>query len=244
MEDWVVGMRKPDPGRAPNWPRLLYWRLTGQHFLTVNRASVTTRSLEQERGEEPSIYFFLGRCEPHYGYFGISNDPPRSEFLVSPFDTGGIVSGKIATDPPLAKSQRIRLVENWTFDPTSFRRKFCDWGIGAYRSSSHYSLGERPDFHLVREVEVASASANNSHAWDWEARLSATPTACSQVRPSCLVVDQAQLRLYRTWLHAQGILSVPEYTGHMNFVMSILRDPGTRAAADVLNEYLAERGQW
>lgn len=239
-------MRDPDTMPSLTWARLLYWRLTRQRHREVEAYSGTTQRIERSRGAGPAVYFFLGRCEPHYGDVAIANRPPRIDapFTVAPFDTGGVASGRTRTTEKLTESDRHDLIRRWSFAPTSYQAEFTAWGSRAYSSCVHYTRGERPRFHLVDQIDLSPSGGNDSHAWDWEGRLPADAAACLSVEPTHLVLSTVQLDAYRTWLRDEAILSPREYSAHMDFIARIMVDPGGRAAADVMNSILEGMPTW
>lgn len=241
-----MGMRDVRGMPSLTWPRLLHWRLTGQHHRALEDYSGTTQRIEVERGVQPGIYFFLGRCEPHYGDLGLANRPPRagSDYTVAPFDTGGVASGRTKTSPTLSVADRHALIQKWSFTPANYQANFASWGARAYASCVHYTRGERPTFHLVSEIDLTPTGGNDSHAWDWEGRLAAEPASCLGVEPTHLVLSTVQLEAYRTWLRDEAIMSPREYSAHMDFVARIRIDPGGRSAATVLNSILEGMPQW
>lgn len=245
METWVMGMRDDRTSATVAWQRLLYWRLTRQHFMAVGAYSGTTQRLELARGERSSVYLFLGRCEPRYGDLAIAHDPPiGGDFRVSPFDTGGVSSGLVKTTCVMRTQERCDLVVAWSFEPERYRERFIEWGTRAYDTSSQYSRGERPKFHAVSVIDVSPTSENTSHAWDWEGRVAAEQASCSYLAPVRLIIDTDRLRAYRTWLRDEKILGIDEYDSHMNFIARIRIDPMGRASAEVMNSLLEKEEQW
>lgn len=244
-ESWTIGMRSADATDTPDmsWARLLYHRLTGQHYRAVARPK-TSDSEARLGWSKPYIYFFLGRCEPEYGDAGIANVRPESlAGEVCPFDTGGMIQGKIPLVPDADNEpQRRALVERWSMSMRDFPDPWTAWGSSAYPSSGHYTAGGRPRHHLVAEVLVDEA--DNPRTWMWEGRLAGEPAACSSVKPWLLALSRARLDQYRTWLRSRSILDVRSYARHMEMVTSILLDPEGHAEGLALNRRLEGVSQW
>jgi hypothetical protein len=242
VELWVVGMRSGGV-HATSWQQVLYWRLTGQHF----RVSQSDATLQAQRilNIEPCVYFFIGRCEPLFGDSGIaSTRPPADAALVAPFDTGGLALKRVVTTSPLSDSAKVRLVKEWSLAGVQFEAEFRKWGTSNYgSSSSRYSFGDRPHFHLVAEIDLRD-DVNRSHAWTWEGRLPSNASSCSGILPMYLAISAARLEEYRVWHENEQILTPDEYEAHLKMIHDIWLDPGDFAASNMLNRELAGRDQW
>lgn len=247
-----MGMRVDDHlsgGTADDrtsWEHLLYWRLTGQHHCAVKGYFGNTQRIEDKAGLPRNVYLFLGRCEPHYGEHAVAFEClDKGEFLVSPFDTGGIISGHTHTVQPATDEQRAELVRKWSFIPKAYRKELADWGRLAYDSSAEYTGGEPPRFHLVDEIDLRTAvDDHDSYAWDWEIRLEARPANCAHLVPQILIMTRAQRDAYATWLGAADILSVKKYAKHMRDVERIRIDPGGNLQSDFINTMLQCEQLW
>lgn len=241
-ELWVTGMRKLDHAPQIPWERVLYCRLTGTHYLIP--PGKRTRDSEIKLQIPRSVYFYLGRCDPEYGDIGIASYRPTcAGQLVSPFDTGGMAQQKIALKCASDTAEhRKHLVDVWSLTELEYPHQWKTWGHQAYRASSEYTAGLPPATHLV--AEVALDGSNQPRAWMWEGRIPATHKQCSTVRPWLLILSDARLDQYRTWLRETGILNFDAYVKHMKMIDSIRLDPKGKADGAVLNEYLMGTDQW
>ncbi len=240
-EYWVIGMRQTGT-TGESWARLLYYRLTGQHFRT--NAGKRTQESETALGITQSIYFYIGRCEPEFGDTGMANQRPTGAVeSVVPFDTGGMVRGKITTDPPLDTASRAALANQWALDEQTFIAKFGPWGSAAYTSSADYTEGAAPRTHLVAQI-VTSTPPNQARAWTWEGRVLAHADPCGRIRPCLVVLSDERLDEYRAWIRSRDVLQGQDYDDHMAALKAIRLDPRGRSDALVLNEHLRGVSQW
>ncbi|MBW8762950.1 MAG: hypothetical protein JF592_10240 [Microbacterium sp.] len=152
------------------WPQVLYLRLTAQYDrLGAGRGN--TNRAEDVLGWEHQVYFFVGR--PHPDYSASVTVYPQPEFgaadwAVTPFDTGGMLKGHIATHEELDETERASIIERWTRRDITYAAEKDEWIDSAFKSRGGYVRSETPTSHVVPEVDLEH---NSDHSWTWEGRL-------------------------------------------------------------------------
>jgi hypothetical protein len=138
---------------------------------------------------------------------------------------------------------RVRLVKQWSFAPDEYRDQFATWGRQAYHTPGEYTRGERPGYAMVPEIDINSG-ANNSYAWNWEARVTAEAGSCATLHPVRVAMSRPQWRAYGTWVRGLD-LPLAEYTHHMDWLASIRLEYGDDSCAyDVMTAFLEGEPQW
>lgn len=163
---WVLGIRP----KATVWYRRVQSLLLSTFPSDI--AGVSTAAAENGLGLSPSLYWYVLRTEEHYGHV-VFLWSEREAFLpedgaVSPFDTGGLWHGHVATDPAVEPDDRKEFVAANSVPVSDWLVAFQSWIRANYARTAEYVEGQPPNVGVAR---IVYDSRNSAPAWTWEARV-------------------------------------------------------------------------
>lgn len=216
MATWVQGQREvADAVGAITWMELLYRRLTDgfDHIATGQ----TTQRSEAGLGLAPHTYFYVERPHPLFGecVVAFAERERGEESRATPFDTGGLWTGHIATREELSADERRALVKRWSMPSPSYEIPFDAWVAADVGGLPQYRVGARPTAHLVEVIDLESCS---DQAWTWEARVPKYENAAERVRPSAVFMMDGRTAAYLDWLRDTRWLDGGERTTHLQWI--------------------------
>ncbi|MEV8130721.1 hypothetical protein AB0O54_06230 [Pseudarthrobacter oxydans] len=205
------------------WMELFYRRFVGQ-LSGVPAAPKTEQAEILLDGGRRQTYYYVGRCMPAYGALCVAHDgpiAPDQPTRTCPFDTGGVVHGKIRLASNLSLEDKVSVVESNTYEGSEYERPFETWAAASFRSMSNYVRGERPSSSLVPEIELGS---NEAFAWTWEGRHRATDRKQPLLTPIRVYMRRGHPRLYKEWLRQSRLLDTSETVIHLQRLADVLEE--------------------
>ncbi len=232
---WVQGMVEDLEDAPMEWPRVLYLRLTAQYD-RLGAGRENTNRAEVILGWDHQVYFFVGRPHPDYSASVTVYGRPvfgAADWAVTPFDTGGMVKGLIATDPPLDETERVALIAAWTRTDPSYAGEQDDWIRSAFTSREDYVRSGTPANHLVPEIDLVR---NSDHSWTWEGRLPSISYQTPPTRATHVFVSTGRRHHFQDWIRKSGAISREQLPTYMREVARLIRETPSpvEAAQDIL----------
>ena len=141
------------------------------------------QTLEAEHGlgiGGKPYYFYVLRAEKSFGLvvFVLREVEeavwPADAKGATPFDSGGLWSGKVATHPELGESGRRVFFQDHDVPLMEWKAEFEQYVRTHYGTVSDYIRGDAPMLGKAPqnlEVTVIKGSPNNKRAWTWEVRI-------------------------------------------------------------------------
>lgn len=216
----------------------------------VPTASAGTRRAQHGLGisGEP-YYFYASRADRRFGsaVFLLGEvegvDWPPAAKGATPFDSGGMWFGKIATDPPLNQNERRDLFEAHDVPLVSWRPAFETYIGTRYTRAADYVRGDVAAHPHPRTSgpTVIMGGPNESRAWTWEVRVPhQLVTRHLKLRAMCL--SEENLARYLSWLWDQSALTPSEkreIDKRIEDYAIVL--PTALSAADTATEWLVQQ---
>ncbi|MFJ4175271.1 hypothetical protein [Microbacterium sp. NPDC089696] len=212
-----------------NWQKTLHLRLTAQYDRLARRKK--TKQTEDTLGWSHHAYFFVGRPHPDYGTSVTLFDHPldgAAPWAVAPFDTGGLVHGKIATRTNLSEEERRDLIEHWSRSDTTYTIEFEGWVEDAFDDADGYVIGMEPSTHLVPQIDP---TANDDYSWTWEGRLSALGYESRPMEPTAVILSDGRQKQFYEWLRAERVIPLEELAEYMSWVGGLITEEANPVAA-------------
>lgn len=174
---WIHGQRPYVSGSV--WYETIACIVREEYDEVVS--GVRTRAAERELGIDlDSWYWFIGRADAAFGhgvfFFDVDVRNAEPAWLgVSPFDSGGLVAERIATDPTLDSLDEKRAFFATVHHPIS------EWQdrFELYLSQNYDTVGEYVKGHPPRVgvPPVIPGAPNTSRAWTWEGHIQGSQVA-------------------------------------------------------------------
>jgi len=230
---WVQGTR---PSSSDDWRWVVRNRLARRHDLI--RSGARTVDAEDGLGLPPCAYFYVGRCDPDYSSqvvtYQAASPCPAS---VSPFDTGGLFHGLLATVPPtLSLDSKRQMLSDYSFDADSYLDPFRAWVASSFVSVCGYVEGECPAASFV--PQITCQRGDDPRNWTWEARLPKAACPAEHLAPQAVLLSEEDAADYMTWLFDSPDLSVGD-TAEASVALSLLRCWGEHEARfDFINHWI------
>jgi hypothetical protein len=130
-----------------------------------------TRELEGKRHVGPGLYFYAGRAYTGDGNVAVAFDlesEDRHTGAAAPFDTGGLIAGKIQPCAGWPEPERVEFVRTSEFDIREWRLKFAMYLAGHFEQLDGYITG-RPTWGDPEGI--LGEPSNSFHAWTFEIRF-------------------------------------------------------------------------
>ena len=231
---WVQGMLLSSDESPMDWQLVLHYRLTAQFDRIPARDN--TRAAESTLGWEHQAYFFVGRPHPYYSSsITLFEHPGNADvaWFVTPFDTGGLIHGKVVTTPDLDEGERARLIEKWSWTTDDYLEKYHAWVDASFDAADGYIRTSVPTAHLVAEIDL---DKNTDFSWTWEGRLPAAPYASEQVQAFRVVLSSGRRRQYFEYLRQKTILRTEQQAAYMKWASEVIVEDSSpvKAAQDIL----------
>ena len=175
----IRGLRQRPVHGGGDWRELMTNAIRGEW--PAPKAS--ERTLKAERGLDiggKPYYFYVLRAERNFGLvvFVLSEieeaDWPTDAKGTTPFDSGGLWSGKVATHPELDEAGRRAFFQEHDVPLVDWRAAFEQYIRTQYGTVSDYLKGSAPE--LGNEptdlgVTIIRGQPNAAQAWTWEVRV-------------------------------------------------------------------------
>lgn len=161
---------------------------------------------------------------PEYGALCVAHDGPSAPdqpTRTCPFDTGGMVHGKVRLASNLSLDDRVSVVESYTYKGNGYEHPFETWAVGSFRSMTNYIRGEQPTLSLVPDIDLGS---NEPFAWTWEGRHRATDRKQPLLTPIKVYMRRGHPRLYKEWLRQSRLLDASETVVHLQGLAGVLEE--------------------
>jgi hypothetical protein len=168
---WVYGLRESTV--ELNW-YLDVALIILKRFVDI-KSRERTRQTEMKFGLPESCYAFIGRATNLYGngifFFEIHDSGFSADSgSIGPFDSGGLMHGFIALQPPLTDSNdQVTFFNSHNHSLNGWPNTFFEYVSQNYSSYTHYIDGNPPQPGIERVVKTAP---NCDVAWTWEGRIS------------------------------------------------------------------------
>ena len=169
----VTGLPEPKAKKRLSWRESMTNIICREWF--PRKPSTETEQAETSLGitGEPR-YFYAMRTEHAFGFavfffrevFNFAW--PQNTKGATPFDSGGLWHGRIATQPPASSTQRIRIFQRCQTSLPSWAQVFRRHVSTNYSSVEEYIRGDPPS---TGTAPIIVGSPNKSRAWTWEVRV-------------------------------------------------------------------------
>ncbi len=204
------------------WQAVLYFRLTAQYAQLGSRARTT--EAEAAISWPHFVYFYVGRPHPDYGATVALHVRPGDDFAdwaVTPFDTGGLVHGRVLTHNEMTAKEKVALIDRWTRTDLGYVTEMDDWIGAAFEDYAGYVRTARPAHHLVEEIDLPR---NSDHSWTWEGRLAALDYSEHPVAPLIIYVSEGRRKHFFEWVRAQRLVSQDKLADYMRWLAEVVHD--------------------
>jgi len=154
------------------------------HNPTLLRDSKTAQTMAVETAFSlgPCLYFFAGHAYPDFGDVVLVYEPGWTERCAggaTPFDTGGLYSGKIKADRIGDQDSRLEYFRNHDVGLPKWRARFAEYLNRYFGSPQTYVLGDEP---ISDEGTGRFRNPDNDRrAWSWEVRVQLDHPAFDEV---------------------------------------------------------------
>lgn len=222
MSVWVQGMPESVSDATMTWQAVLHYRLTAQYSHLGSRGK--TAETESTLGWPHYVYFFVGRPHPDYGAsVGLHEGPAdmAGEWAVTPFDTGGMVHGRVVTHDALSAEEKSALIETWSRIEVTYEPEMDAWVSEAFDEPSGYVYAVRPSHHLVDEIDLPK---NTDHSWTWEGRLLARDYLMHPVAPLVVFLSNGRRKQYFEWVRSKRLVPQGELAAYMKRLGEVIRE--------------------
>ena len=180
-------------------------------------ASAGTQSAERGLGiSDKPYYFYALRADRRFGSVvfllreidGV-NWPPDARGA-TPFDSGGMWFGKIATNPPLDKSGWRSLFKAHDVPLVAWRSAFETYIGTRYSTVADYVRGIAPtSTHAQDGYAIVMGEPNEPRAWTWEVRVP-HQLAPDHLELQAVCLSEERRNLYLDWLWDDSSLTTSE----------------------------------
>ncbi|KQZ23776.1 hypothetical protein [Microbacterium sp. Root553] len=233
---WVQGMLLSSDESPMDWQLVLHYRLTSQFDRIPAQPNTAVAEDAMRWGHQ--AYFFVGRPHPYYSSSITLFEHPHPEdvaWFVTPFDTGGLIHGKVVTAPELDAAQRVELIEKWSWHDDGYLADYDRWVDASFGAAEEYVRAGVPTMHLVEEIDL---SQNTDFSWTWEGRFPATRYTDGEIHPFRVLLSSGRRRQYFEYLRQNSILRADERAAYMRWAGSLIQEDVSpvKAAQDVLCE--------
>ena len=203
----IRGLRQSRLRGGGDWRELMTSAVRGKW--PAPKASA--RTLEAESGlgirGEP-YYFYVLRAEESFGFivFVLREVEeavwPLDAKGATPFDSGGLWSGKIRTDPGLDRAGRRKFFRGSDVHLVDWRAKFEHYIGTRYGTVSDYVKGSAPRLGnkpMGSGTPIIEGQSNTAQAWTWEVRVP-HDEAARRLELQAAYMTEADRRRYLDWL--------------------------------------------
>ena len=175
----IRGLRQRRVRRAGDWCELVTSAIRGEW----PAPQASKRTQESERGlgiDGKPCYFYVLRAEENFGLVvfvlseGEEADWPSGARGATPFDSGGLWSKKVVTNPALDGAGRRAFFRGHDVPLVDWRAAFERYVRDRYGTVADYVEGSAPgpgSEPLDSEVTILGESPNGKLAWTWEVRV-------------------------------------------------------------------------
>lgn len=178
---WIHGLKRKGANapRGMEWYRRIALIITGDY--TQIERSPKTIEAEAGLGIPPSVYFFISSPVKDYSnglflYTIQGETRTASDSGVTPFDSGGLWSGQMHTNPHLASAESKReFYRKYHYSLRDWRRVFRQY-ISEYQVSFEtYVDGLPPKASPTNPKIIVTKPPNREYDWIWEGRIQLPP---------------------------------------------------------------------
>lgn len=184
----------------------------------VPNASKGTRRAEHGLGISGRPYYFYAlRADRRFGFLVFLLDEiegadwPLDAKGATPFDSGGMWFGKIATDAPLPQSERRGFFKTYEMPLAAWRSAF-ETHIGTrYKTIGDYIRGSAAAGTQAQNSgpAIAMDARNEPRAWTWEVRVPHLLVA-RHLKLRAVCVSEENRNLFLRWLWNDSPLTASE----------------------------------
>lgn len=227
---WTQGTRKDTDDGEPNrhlpW-QAVAWHRTKRSFDQL-KPNKRTAEAESQQNWRHQAYFYVNRPHPQYSRFihtfeCVTENPESiTDWRVSPFDTGGMLSSLITLDKTCTKSP-YEIVEDYTWTVDNYKVLYWDWITEAYDEPIEYLDGKTPRVHASKEIDV---NLNTDQAWTWEVRIpacdySSRPETDLSIRAIYLTLSDHKILLH--WIQGNPNIDPDDGARIMDFLSRVVK---------------------
>ncbi|MEO5315810.1 hypothetical protein PV772_17110 [Pseudarthrobacter sp. CC12] len=222
--EWTQGLRpaRTDYVHPMAWQEILFRRLTGDHSAAPAGEKTGRAELALDLGR--NVYFSVGRVLPDFGFQAVAHNPQIRVAQVvlksSPFDTGGLIAGKIPLRRELSPDDLKQTIASNTYADLEYLTPMKNWINASFDSAADYVLGHRPRTSTVDIIDMAKS---DEPAWSWEGRIIAEDYQEPPLMPVRLFIRHDDYHFYTKWVEHSSYLLDDEYFEHLDFLEDIVR---------------------
>lgn len=206
---WVHGIKRKTAEQYVDFFHRHVLAIIRSRSIEIPHAASLTDT-EKSLGIPPSMYWYIGRADDLYGevvflcHANTTNSDPQQEGMC-PFDSGGMWSGRIHTNPLYEPMSKERHEVFWRFNTSllDWDKLFLSHIQSYYSVPSHYVLGHPPNSMPTDFAVVCSQPPNHSVAWTWEVHV-ACERADTRVRARHGYMTKARKDEVMNWIEEQS----------------------------------------
>ena len=229
----VHGLRQLHVDRGGGWFELMTNAIAGTW--PAQTPSAGTRGAERGLGITGRPYYFYAlRADKNFGLvvFLLSEiegvDWPPAARGATPFDSGGLWFGMIATDPPLNPSDRRGFFNTHDVPLAGWYAAFGTYIGTRYKTIADYVRGSAPATDTQNSgPAIAMDAPTDPRAWTWEVRVPhQLVDRHLELRAVC--ISEENLTLYSDWLSGHSRLTPGESSRIKKWIQdyAIVPSPG------------------
>lgn len=237
--DWILvhGLRQLHVDRGGGWFDLMTDAIAGRW--PARTPSAGTRRAEHGLGISGMPYYFYAlRADENFGLvvFLLSEiegvDWPPDARGATPFDSGGLWFGMIATDPPLHQRGRRGFFKAHDVPLAAWHPAFGTYIGTRYKTLADYVRGGAPATDTRNSgPAIVMDAPNDPRAWTWEVRVPHQLVARHlELRAVC--ISEENRDRYIGWLWDHGRLTTSESSRIEKWIQdyAIVPSPGLSEA--------------
>ena len=243
----VHGLRQSRVDGDERWFERLTSAIKGSW--PVPTASAGTQSAERGLGISGKPYYFYAlRTDGRFGFVvfllgeieGV--DWPPDARGATPFDSGGLWSRKIATDPPLDQTGRRDHFKTHDVPLAAWRSAFETYIVTRYSTVADYVRGIAPAGTQPQNLgyAIVMGEPNEPRAWTWEVRVP-HQLAHQRLELQAVCLSEENRNRYLGWLWDESPLTTGERREIAGWLQdyAIISAPGL-SEADRAAEWLVQ----
>lgn len=176
---WLQGFQSEDGDPKNNdgsWMQILINRMQNDFVSTSSSSTTLDSETAMSLGSNENVYFYIEFAHPNFSQDLIAFKPEVPEtgfhsYTVSPFDTGGVATGKIVLSDGTSPKE---LIQNNSFG-SEYKQKFADWANNRAFDSPvvDYIDGKCPKETFCHSISPTDSTGKpvECRNWIWEVRM-------------------------------------------------------------------------